>query len=225
LTGCALTQPHLDQAVQNDQGAADRNQGVAESYVVCFPDLLELKIASWPELSGLKAVDPDGRIDLGLVGRLRIEGRTVPETARCVAEALRIPPTAVSIRVADYRSQYIYLFGQGIGLQRAVAYKGPETVLDLLHRTGAIVPGAAPNEVYVVRHGAAPESWPQVLHIDLEAILRNKDQHTNVRLQAFDQVHIGETRQSRIAKCIPPCLRPAYEAVWGLRGKSDRVTR
>src|SRR5262249_14328614 len=215
LSGGALGQPHLDQVWLADRGTAARNRGVAECYLVQCPDVLEVSVADRPDLTGHQAVGPDGRIDLGAEGRLRVEGQTVPEIARRVAREAGIQPAAVRVRVAEFNSQHIYLFGEGIGGQRAGPYQGPETVLDLLQRIGGISPGAAPNDVYVVRSRVVEDRPPEVFHINLRAILLNKDQHTNLRLQPFDQVFIGETWQASLQKCIPPCLRPLYEALCG----------
>ena len=217
LAGCAIGRPHLDRELLAERGTGTRNEGVAECYLVHSPDVLEVTVQGRPEESGQQVIALDGRVDMGRARGLRVEGRTVPECARLIAEGLGVPPSAVQVRVADFRSQHVYLFGPGLGLQRAVAYKGPETVLDLLQRTGGIEPGAAPNDVYVVRPGVAEGRRPQVFHINLSAILLKKDQHTNLRLQPFDEVFIGETRESSVAKCVPPCLRPLYETLWDLK--------
>src|SRR5262249_40550678 len=149
--------------------------------------------------------------------RLRVEGQTAPEIARRMALAVGVRPAGVQVHVAEFHSQHVYLFGPGIGVQRAVAYQGPETVLDLLQRTGGITAGAAPHHVYVAPPRVVGARPPEVFPINLRAILLNQDQHTNLRLQPFDQVFIGETRRASLQKCMPPCFRPLYEAVCGLR--------
>jgi len=254
LVGCASGPPRFDQALLADQGAAVRNQGVIQAYHVFCPDVLEIRIAGRPDLSGWRAIDAEGRIDLGRFGRLRVEGRTVPQVVRLLSEESGIPPTQIQVRVAEYNSQQIYLFGQvmpvgeGRGArdegreikdeggriysssllhpssfnphpssQRAVPYHGPETVLDLLQRVGGITPGAAPNDVHVIRSRLADNKPPEVFHIDLRAIVMNHDQSTNLRLQPFDQVFVGEAKRSSLEKCLPPCLRPLYEKLCGIR--------
>src|SRR6266478_4777971 len=82
LVGCASGPPRFDQALLADQGAAVRNQGVIQAYHVFCPDVLEIRIAGRPDLSGWRAIDAEGRIDLGRFGRLRVEGRTVPQVVR-----------------------------------------------------------------------------------------------------------------------------------------------
>jgi protein involved in polysaccharide export with SLBB domain len=227
LAGCAANRGHVDQALLADRGAPARNQGVAEAYAVHCPDLLQVTVAERPEVTGPKPVGADGRIDLGAAGRPKVEGRSPSEVALMVAELAGVSPDRVHVQVAEFKSQKIYLFGEVTGLQRAVPYQGQETVLDLLQRVGGITPGAAPNDVYVVRPRIAEGQAPEVFHVNLGAIVLNQDQRTNLRLEPFDQVYVGETRQASREKCIPPCLRPLYETFWGLshRGGSDKATR
>jgi protein involved in polysaccharide export with SLBB domain len=217
LTGCAVGRPHLDEALLADSGTALRNQGMTQHYRVGCPDVLEVRVAGRSELGGRYTVKADGRIDLGGFGRVRVEGLAVPDIASRVAGALGATPNDVGVRVAEYNSQQVYLVGEVTGLQRAVPYQGPETVLDLLQRTGGITPGAAPGEVHVIHPGVAEGQAPQVFHIDLQAVVLKQDQRTNVRLQPFDQVYVGESEESCLAKCVPPCFRCLYDSLWGMR--------
>jgi protein involved in polysaccharide export with SLBB domain len=123
----------------------------------------------------------------------------------------------VSVSVASYASQEVLLFGEVPGLERAVAYRGPETVLDLLQRVGGLAPGAAPDEIQVVRTHVADGRPPEVFRVDLRAILYKHDMETNVRLEPFDQVHIGQSRTSRLGSCLPPLFRPVYDSLSGLK--------
>jgi protein involved in polysaccharide export with SLBB domain len=217
LAGCAQTRPHVDQAVKADRGGPARNEGVAEQYVIRCPDVLEVAAADYPDLPPRATVGADGRLDRDDLGRARVEGETAAEAARAVAAALGVPPAAVRARVVEYNSQQVYLFGEVLGQHRAVAYQGPETVLDLLQRVGGITPGAAEGDIHVIRSHVADGHDPEVFHIDLRAITVGKDMSTNVRLRPFDQVYVGQTRRAVIDRCVPPWLRPAYEAAFGMR--------
>jgi protein involved in polysaccharide export with SLBB domain len=212
--GCLAGRSHLEHNLMSDRGAVPRSPAVADHYTVGCPDVLEIRVLSRPDLSGRFKIGPEGRIELGELGRPRVEGRTSPQIARLLAEQAQVPVSNVRVRVAEYQSQEIYLFGQVAGLQRAVPYEGEETVLDLLQRTGGITPGAAPDDVYVIRTRVAEGQRPEVFHVDLHAIVVNHDQKTNLRLQPFDQVHVGETRQARVERNLPPWIRPVYEAFW-----------
>ena len=141
----------------------------------------------------------------------------MPTIAGEIARLTRQPAGTIQVRVAEYRSQHIYLAGEGNNLQRAVSYQGPETVLDVLQRTGGIKPGAAPREVYVIRSGLAEGHAPEYFRVDLPAILLKQDQKTNLRLQPFDQIYIGETKNSSLQKCFPHWLQPLYQSLCGLK--------
>jgi protein involved in polysaccharide export with SLBB domain len=217
LTGCAHTRPAVDQAVKADRGGPVRNEGVAGQYVVRCPDVLAVSVDGRPDLGGSAAVGADGRLNLENLGRPRVEGRTATEVARALATTCDTAPGSVHVRVAEYRSQQIYLVGEVIGLPRAVPYQGPETVLDLLQRVGGVTPGAAAGDVHVIRSHVSDGHDPEVFRIDLQAILAHKDQGTNVRLQPFDHVYVGQTRQAVVERCMPPWLRPVYQSLVGLR--------
>ena len=219
LSGCAAHRPGIDRALLAENGPAGRKHGVSEQYTLRCPDALLITVPNRPDLTGARPLGADGRIDMGELGRLRVEGRTRSETARLVAAVAGEFPDRVQIDVTQYNSQQVYLFGPGIMPQRSVAYRGQETVVDLLQRIGGIQPGAAPNHVYVVRPHVPDGKSPEVFHVDLRAVLSKHDPKTNVRLQPFDEIHVGETRQAALEKYIPPLFRPLYESMCGLSRK------
>lgn len=216
VAGCGHGPQKLNQDLMADRSSAPQQVRVGESYRVRCPDVIEWQIEGHPGLSGRQQIGADGRIDLGPCGRPRIEGQTLAEAAMTIAEEADVPASLVHLRVVEYNSQQVLLFGQVNGLQRAVPYRGQETLVELLQRAGGISKGAAPDDVYVVRSRVADGRQPEVYHIELEEIVEKKDASTNIRLQPFDQVYVGETGESRLKKCIPPCLQPLYHGLCGL---------
>ena len=198
----------------DDREVTTRHRGVVEHYQVGCPDVLAIVVDGSPVWGTRQAVGADGRIDLKGHGRVRVEGRSLEQIAVQLAEEIGDSPCAVQVGVAEYRSQQLFLFGQVVGWQRSVPYQGQETVLDLLQRVGGITPGAEPRDVYVVRAHIAEASRPEVYHVDWHAIVVGHDQKTNLRLLPNDQIYVGETRQARIERAIPPWFRPLYQAIW-----------
>jgi polysaccharide export outer membrane protein len=222
LAGCASGRASVEKNLMADRNSARRSAGVAENYHVACPDVLDVRIADWPELSAKYLIGPDGRIDLGDCGTLRLEGRSLPEVARLIADETGQPTAGVQVRVAVYRSQFVLLSGQVVGWQRTVPYQGQETVLDLLQRVGGITPGAEPGDVYVVRAHLGDNQRPEMFHVDLKAIVMKRDDTTNIRLMPFDQVYVGGTRQAELEKAFPPWLRPVYQAFWNMLPTAQR---
>jgi protein involved in polysaccharide export with SLBB domain len=214
--GCATDRANVERNLLVDRNDPRRAAGVMEHYRLACPDAIEVRFRERPELSGTYAVEPTGRIELGDYGAVRVEGRTLPEAARLIAEETGQTPGDVEVRVAAFRSQYVFLSGQVLGWQRTVPYQGQETVLDLLQRMGGITPGADIRDVYVVRAHLDDAQRPEVFHVNLQAIVLKHDEKTNIRLLPFDQVYVGESQQSRFEKAFPPWLRPIYEAFWNM---------
>jgi protein involved in polysaccharide export with SLBB domain len=215
LAGCRA---HVQKALLNERPTPGHHQEVAANYQVGCPDVIRINLASLPfSRSYRQAVTPDGRVDLGPLGQPRVEGKTTAEIAVEVARLARVPPANVTVGIVEYKSKQVYIFGQVTGLQRAVAFQGPETVLDLLQRAGGLSAGAEVDEVYVVRSNVAEGGRPEVFNVELKDIVIKNDQRSNVRLEPFDQVYVGETRRSRLQKTVPPWLRPIFEWMSGLR--------
>src|SRR5262245_9997046 len=214
-SGCIWNRGGVDKSLMTGRTDADAQANVVELYRVSYPDVLGLSVAGRPELDGLYAIDVTGRIDLGTSGRPRVQGHTSAESAELVAASLGCDPEQVRVGVAEYKSQRLYLFGQVTGQQRAIPYQGQETVLDVLQRVGGITKGAEPEDVHVVRPHIADGQRPEVFHVNLADIVTKHDHKTNLRVQPDDQIFVGETRQSRLEKCVPPWLRPLYHAICG----------
>src|SRR5262249_54810420 len=184
LSGCASGPPPIDRALMAHHSPPP-DAPALDAYTLGCPDVLDVVVNGQPGLSGRQPVGADGCIRVGDLGRLRVEGQTGAEATRQLAAALGLPPAQVRVQVAEYKSQQIYLVGQVAGLQRAVPYQGPETVLDLLQRVGGVTPGAASDDVYVVRSRLAEGQSPEVFRVNLRGIVLRKDQTTNLRLPPF----------------------------------------
>jgi protein involved in polysaccharide export with SLBB domain len=211
--GCAADRTRLEHALLADRDPAAHGADVEGRYVVHCPDAIKVD----PGDGAACVIAADGRIALPDGDRLHVDGLSAAEIAQAAAAHLGLTAEQVHVQVVGYNSQQIYLFGEVAGKERAVPYEGPETVLDLLQRVGGFAPGAAVRDVQVVRSHVADGSSPELFQVDLEAILLRHDQKTNIRLEPFDQVYIGQSRRSSLRSCFPPWLRPLYEKLCGIR--------
>jgi protein involved in polysaccharide export with SLBB domain len=214
-SGCITQRRHVKDGLMADLHSHQRHEGVVECYRVGCPDLLLVEAPAEARLGGRLQIAPDGRLDLGEHGNVRVDGRATTEVAQLIAEQLGVDDDSVKVVVAEYNSQHLLLFGEVFGWQRTVPYQGQETVLDVLQRVGGITPAAAPDSVYVVRSHVSDGQRPEVFHVDLNAIVLKKDYRTNIRVQPFDQIYVGETRQARFEKSLPLWLRPVLHTVAG----------
>jgi protein involved in polysaccharide export with SLBB domain len=196
-----------------DHESAGPNQAALDHYQVGCPDVLAITALSLRAFKTQQMVGADGRIDLGEFGKPRVEGRTPPQIADLIADAVGVPRGHVRVQVADYRSRPLFLFGPSVGWQRSVPYQGQETVVEVLERVGALAPGTEPGEVYVVRAHIADGGRPEVYHIDLRDILVNRNETANLQLLPNDQIYIGDNPRERFERALPPWLSLAYRVV------------
>ncbi|HTU18280.1 MAG TPA: hypothetical protein VMG10_09505 [Gemmataceae bacterium] len=222
LGGCVSNRGQITQGVLARRAPPAHLLEVAAAYHARCPDVLQVDITGLPQYSGPKSIGPDGRIDLGDAGQPQIDGETTPEILRTVAETVGVSAEQVHVAVAEYNSQYLYLFGPTSGIQRAVPYQGPESVLDLLSRVGGLPGRAAVRDITVIRPHVAEGKRPEVFHIDLAAIVLHNDPETNILLEPFDQVHIAQSRRASFGDCLPPWLRPVYDRLCGMKHPSNR---
>jgi protein involved in polysaccharide export with SLBB domain len=207
LTGCTLGHSELQKSLLKDHTPAAHTRNPETRYLVRCPDVLEIRITGHPGWTGTRPVGSDGRIHLDSSLRILVDGLCTPEIRQSITEATGLPVQQVSVQVADYRSQQISLFGGIQGQERAIPYRGPETVLDLLQRAGGIAPGTEVSRIFVVRPHVADGKPPEVFTIDLRAIVFAHDQQTNIRLEPSDQVYIGQTSGEHLRCCLPSWMR------------------
>jgi polysaccharide export outer membrane protein len=186
------------------------------AYRIGCPDVLELTVAERPGWEAIIAVDLDGRLPVVDGDGPRVEGLTLAEARTEIARMAGVPAERVDVRLAVPRSQRIYLHGPIRGRVRIMPYQGPELVMDFLKRVGGLPPGSKLNDVYIVRPNISGGGKSYVYHIDVEAVLLDHDQATNIPLRPSDQVYIGETRRSSFSRVLPGWLRPAYRKLAGL---------
>jgi polysaccharide biosynthesis/export protein len=187
--GCAVRRAELNQALLTDHTPAAHTRDVEAAYRVRCPDIVEITVAGAPALSGSCLVHADGRITLN-DGRSFLVERMTPQEIAHLLEA-SLSPRWVHVRVVGYRSQELFLLSPASEVQRAVPYHGPETVIDFLQRVGGLPLNSEGDEIRVIRAHVADGKPPEVFTIDLRAIVLDHDQQTNVRLEPFDQIHIG----------------------------------
>jgi protein involved in polysaccharide export with SLBB domain len=216
LAGCGTDQARLSRALLADRNPAAHGGEVDRHYQVHCPDVLTVAVEGVTPAAVSVPVAADGRMALAEGGFIRVDGLSTPEIAHAVAQHYGVGPGQVEIRVAGYNSQQLFLYGQVSGGEHAIAYQGPETVLDVLQRVGGLTPGALAEDVQVIRSHVADGKPPEVFHVDLAAIVNRHDPQTNVTLEPFDQIYIGQSRRSKLCPCLPPWLRPLYEALSGM---------
>jgi protein involved in polysaccharide export with SLBB domain len=186
-------------------------------YRVGCGDVLDVTFPDRPAWDCFASVGLDGTLPLGEAGSPEVEGLTAVEVRTAVAALTGLDPSRIDVRVADPRSARVYIYGPEAHRLRAVAYRGPEPVVAFLWRAGAIKQGCTDiHDVSVVRPNVAVGGKPEVFKVNVESVILDGDQSTNLVLRPSDQVYVGETRRSSFSRLLPDWLRPLYRKLVGL---------
>jgi protein involved in polysaccharide export with SLBB domain len=183
----------------------------ADLYTLACPDVIEVIFRDRPEEAQSVKIATDGCITIGNLQNLRLEGLTVAEAARAIAERSGVSPARIRVQVVEYNSREILLYGEVSGEPRVIDYRGPETVVELLDRAGGLSADADSHEIHVVRAHLSEGMRAEVLRVDLDAIRKHNDMRTNIRVQPLDAIYAGEADRSRIRKSLPELIKPLYE--------------
>lgn len=217
IGGCATKRDQIAQVLNsNAPPALAAKTSIDENYRVGFPDIVEISVSGTPHYSGRFAVNVEGRIEISDLDNPRVDGGTVGSIQRLLAQELDLPLEHVHCRVIEHQSRLIYVRGPVQGGDRAIPYQGPEYLADFIRRCGGLHPSANVKDIHVVRSNVPLGSRPQVFAVDLEAILLKGDPATNVLLQSFDEVYIGERPRAKLGRALPAWLRPVYGGVCGV---------
>ncbi len=185
-------------------------------YVVAPPDLLivdVLEALPGRPITGERLVRPDGTITLGFYGDVYVNGLTIREVKEKIIIHLRkylsdealgllgvgpegrsitIKPAEsdrVFVDVAAYNSQVYYVQGD-VAAPGRLPITGNETVLDAINYAGGLTPTASFPNVRLVRPSPPGSAEPQILPINLAAIIQEGDPTTNYQLMPGDRIFV-----------------------------------
>lgn len=180
----------------------------AIEYRVGIPDTVGISAPRILEIDGERQrIQPDGKINLRLLGEVKIVGMTAKEIAAKLEVLLSryyVDPK-VSVRVLGYASKKYYVHGQSLQ-GGPKAYTGRDTLLDAVLNAG-IDFRSWTKHVSVIRpaHGDTPI---RRIEVDVDQMIRKGDWSQNILLEPNDVVYIPPTPGAWIAQRIYEVLYP-----------------
>lgn len=180
----------------------------AIEYRVGIPDGIAINAPRIPEIDGAtQRIQPDGKINLKLLGEVKVVGMTAKEIAAKLEILLSryyVDPK-VSVRVADYNSKKFYIYGQ-VASPGPKTYTGRDTLVDAVARSGADFLSWTSN-VKVIRpaHDGAPV---RTMTVNVDQMMKTGDWSRNVLLEPDDVVYIPPTPLAWVGLRVREVLYP-----------------
>ena len=174
-----------------------------------------LQMASQQQIAGEHLVAPDGKVNLGTYGRVRVVGMTIEEATseieRHLSEFLENPEIAVDVR--GYNSKVFYVVTQGAGLGDEVIIlpaRGNETVLDAIGQIQGLQSNSS-TRMWIARPGYNDCGGDQILPVDWLAVTQRGDIKTNYQILPGDRLYVSEDKlvalDSAMGKIFSPLER------------------
>jgi protein involved in polysaccharide export with SLBB domain len=152
-------------------------------------DVFDVRVYGETALSASYEVASDGTINFPLIGVVAVAGKTPPQIEQDIETRLTngfIKKPSVSVRVTDYRSRRVSVFGQ-VRSPGTFPYTENMSIVEVISRAGGFTAMARKNSVRVTR-GSGPST--ERMEVAVEEIGQGKA--PNFLLRPGDVVFVPE---------------------------------
>ncbi len=184
----------------------------AIEYRVDVPDVIGISAPRILEIDGeSQRIQPDGKINLRLLGEVKVVGMTAKEMAAKLEVLLSryYAEPKVSVRVLSYQSKKFYVSGQSFAGPQP--YTGRDTLIDAVIATSVDFRSWT-SRVKVIRasHGEAPA---RTLTVNVDKMIKEGDWSANLLLEPNDVVLIPPTPLAWIARGVQQLIYPVWPVI------------
>jgi polysaccharide export outer membrane protein len=200
------------------------NKAALPPYRIEPPDILLIQLyregTKVPQpVDGSHLVRPDGTVNLGTYGSVKLGGLTLDEARATVTRVLGeritdLKQNEVNVDVVAYNSKFYYVIHDGGGYGQQVyrlPITGSETVLDAIGQVGGLPPVAAKNKIWVARANPGHPEAHEILPVNWVAITRCGSTSTNYQIAPGDRVFVRSDgliyTDSFLGKALSPVQR------------------
>jgi len=170
------------------------------------------------QIAGEHIVGPDGKVTLGVYGKVFISGMTQDQAKKAIEAHLGkfLESPEVSVDVFGYNSKVYYIITQGAGLGDGVVrfpITGNETVLDAVAQVNGF-DTVSSKKIWIARPAPIGSGCDHILPVDWYGITQRADTSTNYQLYPGDRLFVAEDKLVALDTFISKVTAP-IERVFG----------
>jgi len=178
-----------------------------------------LQMGAQQQVTGEHLVAPDGKVNLGTYGRVRVVGMTIEEAQAAVRMHLsqQLEDPEIALDVLGYNSKVFYVITQGAGLGDQVVIlpaKGNETVLDAIGQIQGLQSNSS-TRMWIARPGYNRNGGDQILPVDWLAVTQRGDIKTNYQILPGDRLYVSEDKLVAFDTAFGKLISP-FERLFGV---------
>lgn len=172
-------------------------------YRLCASDSFDIMFEYTPEWNQTVIVQPDGYITLRSVGDLYVNGLTVEETNRKLAEAYSkiLNKPVVSIMLRDFQKPYFIVDGM-VNRPGKYELRGDTTATQAIAMASGLSAQFAKNS-HVIIFRRVDDNWVEAKVIDVKKMEKSGNLSEDVHLRPGDMVFVPKNTASKIQQWIP----------------------
>ncbi|MBI5625130.1 MAG: polysaccharide biosynthesis/export family protein [Elusimicrobia bacterium] len=178
----------------------------AEALVPVGPgDVVSIIVFPVAEYSREVTVQPDGKIELPLIGALEIKGMNSQEVKALLETryAKFVANPKITVNVRRFMGRRVAIIGQ-IGTPGYYEFRDGMKILELVSLAGGVRDLGKPSKTVILRQTG---SKPEVLNVNLAAVLRGEFDR-NIELLPGDTIHIPKAGYTRSAEWMTVNILP-----------------
>jgi polysaccharide export outer membrane protein len=199
----------IEQAVQQTRSGTRLPEASYSDYRLGPGDVISIVVWGHPDLSSGEfdpaatsgapqqtagtVVSKNGTIYYPHAGEIKVAGRTIAEVRAMLTKAIGkvIENVQLEVRMADFRSQHVYVVGEvnDPGIYNITDM--PMTMVDAINQAGGFTANADPGNIILTRKGG-------ISRIDLHALYQDADLSQNILLVHGDIVNVPDNRAHKV---------------------------
>ena len=153
-------------------------------YVIGPEDILSINVWREPDLSGVVAVRPDGKITRPLIGEVQAAGATPAQLTKDLTEkfAIYVNRPDVTVVVQEVRSKKYYIDGL-VNRPGEFPLVTPTRVFEALSKAGGFQEWANKGSIRIVRNGGK-----EIFKFNYNDVTNGKHMEQNIELENGDHI-------------------------------------
>lgn len=190
-------------------------------YLIGPPDVLEFRSSRVREIGTYReTVSPDGFVNIPLLGRVYVAGRTVQSLQQELEEraSFYYQDADINCRVTLYASKKIFVFGQ-VHAPGQYFYNGSNTVMNTLAKAQPTT-RADPSSIAIVRPDENGELRARMT-VNLDHMIKTGDTTLNAVLQEGDIVYVPASGIGKATISFEQLLMPLQPLSSLINGPAD----
>ncbi len=206
--GCAVNNKdmlHFLREHEHDVSAIEYRVGIPDTIAISAPQIVEIDGSS-------RTIQPDGKINLRLLGEVKITDMTSKEIAAKLEVLLSryyVEPK-VAVKIASYASKKYYIRSESAA-SGPRQYTGRDTILDVVMNSGlSFLDWTSRIKVTRPAHGDVPV---RTIRVNVDKMIKEGDWTQNILLEPNDIVYIPPTPIAWVGLRVRELIYPVYPAI------------